>query len=140
MRRILLLVIAGALVVATLAATAGAAFAKINPCPPQQQPTGDLTVCERGGEGGPGGGSGGQLEASLDLDPGLHVSSDQRGGGGGQGGGGGGTSTQDGNPLLGDGQFEVAGGNSETGGGHCGATFEDFEQTGGFEHGKSCNF
>jgi hypothetical protein len=122
----------------------GVALAKVNPCPPQQQPTGDITVCERGGEGGPGGGSGGQSTGSIDFDAGQ-FSLQQRGGGANPGdatGGGGGNRSIDltFDPSSGDfsGHLEAAGGNSETGGGHCGATLEGGDVTDEFAHGKSC--
>jgi hypothetical protein len=123
----------------------GLAFAKINECPPQQQPTGNLfTECTRGGEGGPGGGSGGQTERSIDENeeqPALQGSVQERGGGGGPGGGGGGNSSGDVtlvNLFDFDADVEAAGGNSETGGGHCGETFEDGKLTDEFQHGKDC--
>ena len=142
MKRILLLLTAAmAMVAMIIVLTAGVAFAKVNPCPPQQQPTtGDLTVCVRGGQGGPGGGSGGQIEQSIDFDTGQ-VSFQRRGGGANPGdatGGGGGHGSLDINPFTGDTEIEAAGGNSETGGGHCGVTVEGFVPTDSFVHGKSC--
>ena len=134
-RRILVVVSVAALMAATLAATAGTAFAKVNPCPPQQQPTGAQTVCLRGGEGGPGGGSGGQFELSRDSEyENDQLSLQQRGGGGP---GGGNRSTHIDFYDL-DAQAESAGGSSETGGGHCGETLDSGEVTDSFEHGKSC--
>jgi hypothetical protein len=141
LRRMLLVLTAGGLMVATLAATAGIAFARINECPPQQQPTGELTVCTRGGEGGPGGGSGGQLTGSFDPQTTGQFSAQQRGGGANPGdatGGGGGNRSTDVNFQTGSGTVDAAGGNSATGGGHCGLTFEGGVPTGGFEHGRSC--
>ena len=145
MKRIFTVLVVPALMAVMLVTTAGVAFAKINPCPPQQQPTGDITVCERGGEGGPGGGSGGQTEGSFDIDEetlGVQISGQQRGGGGGPGGGGGGNRSTDltsPGPGEADAEFEVAGGNSETGGGHCRVTVDETGITGEpFVKGKSC--
>jgi hypothetical protein len=145
MRRILLLLTVATAMVAAILVLTGPAFAKVNPCPPQQQ--GDLDVCTRGGSGEQGGGSGGLTETDSTFFPIVSLDSYHAGGGANPGdapGGGGGRESADLtlNPFTGlQGGVEASGGQGAPGGGgggHCGATFEGGQTTGSFVHGKSC--
>ena len=98
MRRILLVLAVGLVMVAMLMANAIPAFAKVNGdvdangnCIAGTAETLGQITSGQGGSGGPGGGSGGNVTFDLTSSPGHPFSTFERSGGGGaQGGGGGG--------------------------------------------------